>query len=111
MTCKRHLFWARLAIFVAFAAGGGAWFLETVVRGKLTEEAADLFSGITIGKMFAYPMLAMIVAWLVFRFPLMPRCGACGTRLRFRREGTYKYVCPGCGASHDTGETVTGAGE
>jgi hypothetical protein len=111
MNCKRHLFWARVAIFVAFAVGGGAWFLEIAVIDKPPEDAAGLVNGITIGKMFAYPMLAMIIAWLVFRFPLMPRCDACGTRLRFRREGTYKYACPRCGASHDTGENVTGAGE
>jgi hypothetical protein len=111
MNSKRHFFWANLANGGAFVLGGGVWFLEIAFIARPPEDVSNLALGIIIAKMFAYPTLAMVIAWLLFRFPLMPRCDKCGTRLGFRRDTTYKYVCPRCGTSYDTGKEVTGAGD
>ena len=111
MNYKRHFFWANLANLLAFALGGGVWLLEIGFIARPPEDVSNLVIGTIIAKMLAYPTLAMTIAWLIFRFPLMPRCDRCGTRLGSRRDGTYTYVCPRCGTSYDTGKEVTGAGD
>jgi hypothetical protein len=111
MNCKRHFLWANLANGGAFVLGGGVWFLEIAFIARPAEDVSSLALGIIVAKMFAYPTLPMVIAWLIFRFPLMPRCDKCGTRLGFRRDATYKYVCRRCGTSCDTGREVKGAGE
>ena len=111
MNYKRHFFWANVAQMVAFLIGGVAWLVEAGIAMKSANSVSQLPYGPIVLKMFAYPTIACVLAWALFRFPLMPRCEQCGRKLSYRRQKTHVYVCENCRRTFDTGERVTGAGE